>query len=105
MTRSAVRLRHIYRYQAIAILLGISLPWIGNILYIFGLGNPGEDLTAIGFGATGLIFAMTLRWLNLDLVPVARDQVIECMDNCLIVVDRQMRVGCQAGRERPRLPS
>ncbi len=73
LTRSAVRLRHIYRYQAIAILFGIPLPWIGNILYIFGLGNPGEDLTAIGFGVTGLIFAMTLRWLQyLDLVPGAR---------------------------------
>ena len=91
--QTTLRFRHRYRYQAMAVLVSIPLPWLGNVIYIFNLGNPGEDLTVFGFGIAGMILAGALRRLQLfDLVPVARDRVIEWMDNCLVVIDRQNRV-------------
>ena len=91
--RSAVRLRHLYRYQALALVLGIPLPWIGNILYVFNLGVPGLDLTEFGFGITGIVLAGALYRLQLfNIVPVARDKVIEWMHECLVVVDSQQHI-------------
>ena len=91
--RSAVRLRHLYRNQALALVLGIPLPWIGNILYVFNLGIPGLDLTEFGFGITGFVLAWALYRLQLfNIVPVARDKVIEWMHECLVVVDSQQHI-------------
>ena len=91
--RSAVRLRHLYRNQALALVIGIPMPWVGNILYIFNLGFPGFDLTEFGFGITGIVLAWALYRLQLfNIVPVARDKVIEWMHECLVVIDSQQHV-------------
>jgi diguanylate cyclase (GGDEF)-like protein len=91
--RSAVRFRDLYRAQALMVILALPLPWLGNILYIFKLGHPGEDLTPIGFGLAGMILVGSIFRLQLfELAPVARDRVIEWMDDALIVVDRQLRL-------------
>jgi diguanylate cyclase (GGDEF)-like protein len=91
--RAAFRLRYLYRSQALALVFGIPLPWIGNILYVFNLGSPGLDFTEFGFGITGIILAWALYRLQLfNIVPVARDRVIEWMHECLVVVDKQQRI-------------
>ena len=91
--RSAVRRRRLYRNQTLALMLGIPMPWIGNILYLFNLGFSGFDLTEFGFGITGIVLAWALYRLQLfNIVPVARDKVIEWMHECLVVVDSQQHI-------------
>jgi PAS domain S-box-containing protein len=83
-----------YRGQAVALLVAAFFPWLGNALHIARLGPfPGLDLTPFAFALTGLMAARALRRFRLlDIVPVARNAVIECMDDALIVLDEQSRV-------------
>jgi len=84
----------LYRGQAGALLIGALTPWVGNALYISGLSPfPHLDLTPIAFTFTGLAVAWGLfRFRLLDVVPVARNAVIESMSDGVIVLDAQNRI-------------
>ncbi|MFA7148470.1 MAG: histidine kinase N-terminal 7TM domain-containing protein [Syntrophomonadaceae bacterium] len=84
----------VYRKQAVALLAGLSLIIIPNILYVSGLGPVQRfDITPLFFGPAGLIIAWGIfRFKLFDLVPLARDTVIEIMDAGVMVLDLQNRV-------------
>ncbi len=84
----------VYRKQAIALLFGLSMIIIPNILYISGLSPvKGFDITPVFFGPAGLIIAWGIfRYKMFDLVPLARATVIETMDAGVMVLDLQERV-------------
>lgn len=84
-----IRYTGIYRSQNVAVLVGGAIPIAVNILSLAGLSPfPNLDLTPITFTATGLIFAFALFRLGLlDLVPVARDSLVELMGDAVIVLD------------------
>lgn len=84
----------IYRKQAIALLIGLSLIVIPNILYILGFSPVARfDITPVFFGPAGLIIAWGIfRFKLFDLVPLARTTVIETMDAGVMVLDLQDRV-------------
>lgn len=84
----------LYRGQAAALLAGALVPWIGNSLYLSGLSPFHKlDLTPFSFTAAGLCLAWGLfHYRLLDIVPVARDAVIESMSDGLIVLDAQARL-------------
>jgi PAS domain-containing protein len=88
------RSRDVYRRQAVVIVLASILPWLGNILYVSGRGPfPGEDLTPVAFGLTGVLLTVNMRRFRfLDLVPVARDTIIETMRDGVVVLDSQDRI-------------
>lgn len=84
----------VYRKQAIALLIGLSLIVIPNILYIIGF-SPVErfDITPLFFGPAGMIIAWGIfRYKLFDVVPVARAAVIENMDAGVMVLDLLDRV-------------
>ncbi len=83
----------VYRSQAGALLLGALVPLVGNVLSTFNLAPTPLDLTPFAFTLAGLIVAWGLfRYRMLDIVPVARDTVIENMADGVIVVDAQRRI-------------
>lgn len=91
--RAYFKMRYIFRNQALALILALPFPWLGNIIYVFHLANPGQDFTPIGLGITGMVFGWSMYRLQLfDLVPVARDHVIEWMDDGLIVFNHQRKL-------------
>jgi len=94
LIRTLIRSPRLYRGQAGALLLATLAPWVGNALYISGLiPFPHLDLTPFAFTLTGLAVAWGLfRFRLLDIVPVARDAVIEGMSDGVIVVDMQNRI-------------
>jgi signal transduction histidine kinase len=93
LVQMAIQSRRPYRIQAILIVFGGLLPWIGNILSLAGIKLPGLDTTPIAFTATGIVFAFALLGTRLfDLVPVARSVLIERMNDGLLVLDMQDRV-------------
>ncbi len=94
LLRSVLRFHHVYRRQAIALLLAAPFPWLGNIAYVFQWGPfPGQDLTPVGFAISGLFLTWTIYRLHLlNLMPVARERVIEWMNDALIVLDNYGRV-------------
>ncbi|MBX3026123.1 response regulator [bacterium] len=82
----------IYRRQVAALLAGAAAPWAVNVVYMLGF-SPGVDLTPLGFTVTGLGAAWALRHAQLlDLVPVARDRVMESLRDGVAVLDRQQRL-------------
>jgi len=82
------------RAQCGVILVGALVPLLGNALYVAGASPlPNHDLTPVLFIITGLaaVWAL-LRFGLLDLLPVARDALIESMTDGVAVVDVQGRV-------------
>ncbi len=82
-----------YRGQMIWTLFAISIPWVANIITIFKLLPIYIDLTPFAFAITGLglTFAV-VRHRMLELVPIAREAVIEGMDDGVMMLDLFNRV-------------
>src|SRR5947209_5530862 len=83
-----------YRGQVSALLIAVLAPWLVNAITTFGLSPfPHLDLTPLAFTITGLAMAWSLfRFRLLDIVPVARNAVIESMSDALIVLDQHSRI-------------
>ncbi len=94
LLRALLRSSHIYRRQASALLTGMALPWLGNVLYVTGRSPvAGIDPTPFTFTLCGLLWFWALYRLRLfDLVPVARETLVESMDDGLLVIDALGRV-------------
>lgn len=84
----------LYRWQAGLLLLAVLAPWISNGLYLSGLSLiPNLDLTPFAFMLTGLTVGLNLfRFRFLDVVPVARQKIMEGMPDGVIVLDIQNRI-------------
>ena len=93
LVRTALGYRHDLRRQMWVLLAAVLLPWAANILHFFNLDLFGADLTPFAFSVSGFILAFgVLRFQLFDLAPVARDLLIENMDDGVIVLDRDNRV-------------
>jgi PAS domain S-box-containing protein len=89
-----LRSPHLYRGQVLAVLVGILAPWVANMLDLAGL-QPLQPLdpTPFAFTVTGLAVVLgLLRFRLFDVVPVARDAIVETMRDGVIVLDCQGRI-------------
>jgi diguanylate cyclase (GGDEF)-like protein len=89
------RFKGVYRKQALALLLAFPLPWAGNALYLAGLARAdrGYDFTPVGFAVSGFFLLWAMFSLRLvDLVPVARERVIESLGESLLILDDSGRL-------------
>ena len=94
LIRQAIRSFRLYRRQSITLVLGVVISLIPNVLYILRLiPLPGIDVSPIGFMLGGLLFAQSVfRYRLLDLAPIARDTLVDNMDDGMFVLDRQNRI-------------
>jgi signal transduction histidine kinase len=83
-----------YRRQTALMILGAIVPWVSNILYVTRvLPTNGLDFTPIAFAASGACFTWGMyRYRLFGLVPVAREMVVDSMDDGVIVLDAQRRL-------------
>ena len=84
----------LYRNQSAFMLLGILLPWIANLLDILNL-NPFTplDITVFAFLLTSLSFAWAIfRYRMFDLIPYARDMLVENMGVGMLVIDQNSQI-------------
>ena len=86
--------RHIFRKQMAIILFGLMAPWLGNALYIFGWSPYiNLDLTPFALTISGLAMTLVLfRFQLMDIVPVAREAVMEGIRDSVLVLDLQNRI-------------
>lgn len=83
------------RRRQIAIMLtGMMIPWVGNFLYLTGWNPfPHLDLTPFSFTLAGVIIAFGLfRYHLVDIVSIARANVLKSMRDGVIVLDAQDHV-------------
>ncbi len=87
------RSAHLYLGQALTLLVAVLAPWAGNVLSLLGLSPFHMDLTAPALTITGLAMAWNLVHLHLlDIVPIAREVVMESMRDAVIILDEQKRI-------------
>ena len=84
----------VFKNQNLTILIAVFIPWIANILYLVGFRPLGHiDSTPFAFIITMLFLSIGLvRFRLLDIIPIARDKVIESMNEGLVVMDGQDRI-------------
>lgn len=89
-----LRSLQLYRIQSGVMIASVLAPWITNVLYLSGLGPFAYlDLTPFAFTFTCLAVASSLfRFQMLNIVPVARDGVVEHMSEGMLVLDNQERL-------------
>ncbi len=94
LIRKAFRSSVLSRRQAGSVLLAMVAPWAANIIYVFELSPlPGLNMTPMGFTVSGLILVWSIVGLRLfDLVPIARDTLVEHMSDGVLVLDAQNRI-------------
>jgi two-component system, OmpR family, phosphate regulon sensor histidine kinase PhoR len=90
----ALKTRHLYQKQTLTILTALTPPWAINIIYLFAPARLNyRDWTPVGFAATGTLFVLAFQRLRLlDLMPIARDLVVEHMQEGVLVLDDTGRV-------------
>lgn len=84
----------IERHNFFVLMVGLAAPWVSNILYLMGV-DPIRylDLTPFAFAISGVTFFWgVIRHQILELVPIARDAVIQSMKDAVFVLDLQDRV-------------
>src|SRR5213078_2124240 len=89
-----IRSDSLYRGQVIALMVAIAVPWIVEAMMAFGW-NPlsGLDLTPLSLTITGLALSWALfHYRSEELVPVARNIVVESMSDAVIVTDSHHRI-------------
>ena len=79
----------LYKKQIRIVLLGTFIPWLTNILYLMDF-KPLEhlDLTPFTFIFTGIIIsAGLLRFKLFEILPFAREKIIEEMKEGILILD------------------
>jgi diguanylate cyclase (GGDEF)-like protein/PAS domain S-box-containing protein len=90
--------RDIYRQQIILVLVALAVPWLVNVFYqigatIFPSIYIPIDLTAIFFTITAALISVAVFGLQLfDMVPIARNSVMESISEMVLVIDASDRV-------------
>jgi PAS domain S-box-containing protein len=81
----------VYRRQAATVLVGALIGIAGNLVVL--VGSFPVDVEPIAFAVTGILIGWSIwRYRLMDLVPVAREQVIETLADPVIVLDEGGRI-------------
>ncbi|MBN1261293.1 MAG: PAS domain S-box protein [Anaerolineae bacterium] len=94
LVRTWLNSRRVQRFQVTMMLVGVALPWLGNLSYLLHLNPlPYIDWTPFLYSLAGVAVAWALfRYRLLDIVPIAREAVIEGMPDGVMILDAKTRV-------------
>ena len=84
----------IYRKQNYLIIVASLIPWLANLSYVLGFRILGSlDITPFAFIATTiLIFIAIYRFRLFDIIPVAREKVMDLMQDGFALLDNKKQV-------------
>jgi signal transduction histidine kinase len=84
----------IYRRQNYLIIIASLIPWIANISYLAGIRPLGNlDITPFAFiGTSSLIAIAIYRFRLFDIVPIAREKVMDLMQDGFVILDNKKRI-------------
>lgn len=94
LARAVIRAKGLYRQQYLTIMAGIGITWVSSLIFTLGFDIlSNADNTPFFFTLTGLVFAFALLRLRLlDIVPIARDRLVDNMNDGVMVVDKHNRL-------------
>jgi PAS domain S-box-containing protein len=88
--REGIRKFRNYRLQVAALLIGIIIPLIGSILYVYNfLPVLGFDLIPFYLVLAALIYTITIfPFKFLDVIPIARNTLVDELPDGVLVLDK-----------------
>jgi PAS domain-containing protein len=88
------RVTRAFRAPMMGVVVAMLISWIGNILYIFKLGPwPGLNYLTMSLGLSGAVLAWAVVSEGLlDLLPRAREALLETIADGVTILDRADRV-------------
>lgn len=86
--------QHLYRAQVVVVTIAALTPWIANVLFLSDLTERLIlDITPFALTVTAVLLGWAiLSYRLVDIVPIARDLVLESMRQGVIVVNSAGRV-------------
>jgi PAS domain S-box-containing protein len=85
------RSRALYRGQIVVLTAAVLSPTAANLPALLNLVS--FDSTPIGFVVSNALFTLAItRYRLIDLVPIARDRVLDTVEDAVYVVDRDHRI-------------
>lgn len=91
--RMYMRTTPAFRGQLAMILVGGLAPFLSYLLYLTGMVPWGIDPTPFAFTFSGgMVFLGLMRYRLFDLVPVAREWLLERLPDAVLVLDRKHRI-------------
>ena len=83
----------LYPRQSGITIVGVAFPLLGATLYMLGLTPVGLNITPMSFMLTGVFFFVSVFHFRMfDLVPIAREMLIEKMSDGVVVLDAKNRI-------------
>lgn len=88
------RLSEHYKSQVTLLFVSSLIPLTGNVIYVFHINPlPGFDWTPFTFLITGILIAVNIMHFKMfDLVPFARNKLIDLIPDAILVLDKSMRI-------------
>ena len=88
------RSRKLYRGQAVALLIAVSIPWVADAVGLIGLSPAAApDLAGVGFCVGAVMFALVLPRLRVgDVLAVSRATILDSLVDAVVVLDADARV-------------
>lgn len=84
---------NIYRCRLGIFLVSAIAPWLANLLYHMKKTPQGVDISPASYAVAGLVFILGIyRYGVFELIPIARDNVFEALQDGVIVFDIHSRV-------------
>ena len=92
--RTALASSKAFMGQAVVLIFGILVPWVGNAIYVLHISPLGNlDLTPLSFAFTGIVLSLgIMRWHLFDIKPTAQVAVIENLADGLILLNNRNRI-------------
>lgn len=88
------RSSNFHKRQIILLFIASMVPLVGNLIYVFHI-NPvaGFDWTPFSFLITGILIAINISQFKMfDLVPFARNKLIDILPDAILIVDKSLRI-------------
>ncbi|AGB15144.1 signal transduction histidine kinase [Halovivax ruber XH-70] len=81
----------LYRGQSTLLMIAAIAPWLSNIVYV--LSDSEFEPSSMGFTVAAVALAVAVfRYRLTDLLPIARDAIVEQITDGVVVLDRRGRV-------------
>jgi PAS domain S-box-containing protein len=89
----AIHSPYLYNKRARILMMGVIVPWAGNLVFVASLHETTVDPTPFLFSCTAVIAALAVfRYELLEPVPTLRDARIEAVGDGIVILDRRRRI-------------
>jgi diguanylate cyclase (GGDEF)-like protein/PAS domain S-box-containing protein len=83
-----------FRSQGLIVFIAGLCPWTASVIYISGSNPvPGLDITPVSIILSGTLLVFAILYMRfLDIVPVARETLVETLPDGIMALDGQNRI-------------